>query len=139
MLFFFLNMGISLIISLLLLLLLFRSLHVNWRRQNRWPAGYLTPIVLTMVFAWLAVTQTVPRLLDLPLVLGNRMITEEIVFTAEKTGWISIEGNDQKFIYNRWRHNPVPGVLYKVSYTPYSRQIFSLQEADDSISRSPRE
>lgn len=133
MLFFSLNLFVYFVISVFLLVLLLKSLNKNWRRKNRLPAGYLTPVILTIAFTWFSVTQTIPRLIDLPLIISGRTISEEMVFSEDDIGWMSIENNEQRFIYYRWQFSPQADITYRVRYTPYSLSIIGMQEISETI------
>ena len=128
MLFFIVNLILSLTISGAMLAGLIKSLRINWERRNRRPIGYLTPVLLMAAFILLSTYLTAPRLLDTVAMVTHDYETETVTLQRENISWSSLDTKDKRFYFNQWQHHPEAGKTYKITYTPHSRYIVDMNE-----------
>ncbi|HBP38666.1 MAG TPA: hypothetical protein DD640_08000 [Clostridiales bacterium] len=131
-LFFIMSLVLSLTVSGVLLAALIKSLKINWERRNHRPVGYLAPVFIMMAFIALTVTLTAPRLLDIPALVAQTYIIDEIELQQEDISWSTINSGGRRFFYNQWKYKPQPDTLYRISYTEHSRYIVELAEISES-------
>ena len=119
---------ISLIVSVVLFSLFFHSLRLNWKQKNRRPISYLAPVILVAALIVFSVTQMIPRLLDLIPLVGSTLAIEEIVLQDEDINWISFEYQQNRYWYNRWTFDLETDTAYRISYTPFSHYVLTIDE-----------
>ncbi|NCA98478.1 MAG: hypothetical protein EOM08_06785 [Clostridia bacterium] len=120
MIFFFWSLFLSTIMSLVVLVLLFKALRVNQERRNRISLGYLAPVALTGLFLALMLSMTVPRLLDTVNLLTETYAIEEVQVDRQNLGWNSLTTEGRRYFYNQWQITLEPGSQYRIEYTPRS-------------------
>ena len=118
--FFFWSLFLSTIMSLVVLVMVFRALRVNQERRNRIAMGYLAPVALTGLFLALMLSLTVPRLLDSVNLLTETYAIEEIQVGRQNLGWNSLTASGRRYFYNQWQIVLEPGKQYRIEYTPRS-------------------
>jgi len=132
MVFYFITLTLSVLLSIVLFKLLIRSLQVNWERKNRLPLGYLTPVLLTAIFILLTTGLTVPRLLDTVNLLARTYDIEEIVLQKNQIHWNSLSVGQRRYFFNQWQFKPQTNQAYRISFTPHSRYIVEMQPVVES-------
>jgi len=118
--FFFWSLFLSSIMSLVVLIMLFKALRVNQERRNRVALGYLAPVALTGLFLVLMLSLTVPRLLDTVNLMTETYAIDEIHVGRQNLGWNSLTANGRRYFYNQWQIVLEPGNQYRIEYTPRS-------------------
>jgi len=118
--FFFWSLFLSTIMSLVVLVLLFKALRVNQERRNRFALGYLAPVALTALFLSLMLSLTVPRLLDTVNLLTETYAIDEVHVGRQNLGWNSLTTSGRRYFYNQWQIVLEPGSHYRIEYTPRS-------------------
>ena len=133
MLFFYLGLAASLGLTLVMVVLLGRSLSVNWEMRNRKPAGFLMPVLLTFVLIVFCLTQSVPRMLDTVFLISKTCPTDEII-VDEDTVRVALPSG-QALRYSGLQFSFAPGKSYQIMYTPYSYYIIEVTELGESTAR----
>ena len=110
------------------MMMLVRSLTVNWERKNRHPFSYLLPVILTAVLLYVSLTLNIPRLLDVVAVLGRDCTQEEITLDEAAIGPMTILAGGRVLHYNPWQFTFAAGQPNRVTYTPRSRFIIEMTE-----------
>jgi hypothetical protein len=123
--FFFLSLFLSLAITSIILILLFRTLKINQERKNRLAIGYLSPIVLTMVFLVLSINVAIPRLLDSVALVTQTYSIEEVKVESGSLGWNSMEADGRRFFFNQWQIKLKADERYRIEFTPRSHYVVS--------------
>lgn len=118
--FFFWSLFLSAIMSLVVLVILFKALRVNQERRNRLALGYLAPVALTGLFLALMLSLTVPRLLDTVNLLTETYAIEEVQVERQNLGWNSLTTGGRHYFYSQWQVALEPGSQYRIEYTPRS-------------------
>lgn len=132
MLFFMINLAVSIGLTLLILVFLSRSLSVNWDMRNRRPLGYLMPVFLTAVLIFFCLTQSVPRLLDTVAVISDICPTDEINLAQDKQDSRIALPDGQVLHYSRLQFTFAAGKTYQITYTPNSHFIIEVTEIVES-------
>ncbi len=131
---FIVSLVISLIVSVLLLLMFFHCLRINWKQKNRRPISYLAPSVLVVILILFTVTQMIPRLLDVVQIVGSSVMIEEIELQEEDINWMTFDYQQQRYWYNRWSFDLEANTVYRVRFTPYSHYVLTVDEiAETSV------
>jgi hypothetical protein len=125
--YFLVTLFLSCLLSIVMFIILMRSLRVNWERKNRQPLGYLSPVILTAVFLTLTLKLTAPCLLDTVVLITKTYEIDEVVLDAGSIGWNNLTIKDNRYFYNQWAFKIKPGQRYRISYTPRIRYIANLQ------------
>ncbi len=125
MVFFFWSLFLSIAITSVILILLFRALKINQERKNRLAIGFFSPVVLTIVFLFLAIQLTIPRLLDTVALVSRTYSIEEIEVQPDSLGWNSLTIDGRRFFYNQWQIEIKPDQRYRIEFTPRSRYLVS--------------
>lgn len=123
MVYFFINLGIHLLISSALLFIILRFVSNNQKRRNRRGISYLLPVILTIIFLYQAVTVSAPRILDSVYVIKSNY--ETIIGRVEKVEYLNhalvIDG--ESYYYNPFILKPQVGDRLQISYTPYAHYV----------------
>ena len=131
------SVALCLAISGILLALLFRALRINQTHRNRHPAGFLTPIALTLVFLAFTVRLTAPQVIDLVPLLTETYSIEEIEVKSDGLGWNSLVLEESRFFFNRWQVEMEPGRTYRIEFTPRAHYLVSATPVD-TVQATPR-
>jgi hypothetical protein len=134
-LFFILNLVISVILTAVIMVILAKSLTVNWERKNRHPFSYLMPVVLTVVLLYVSLTMTVPRLLDSVAVATKACTVEEVHTEPGTIGSMTIQAGERVLHFNPWQFKFTTGQSFRVTYTPRSRFILEVTEIGQNGTR----
>ncbi len=137
MLFFLLNLLLSLIISGALLAGLVKSLQINWERRNRRPISYLTPVLLTAAFISLTAFLTAPRLLDTVTLVTHAYAIEEISLQQDDIRWSTFNNGGRRFFFNQWQFKPEADTIYRITFTPRSRYVVDMTEVAEPAGTKP--
>lgn len=138
MLFFMMSLVISVFLTAIILVILAKSLTVNWERKNRHQLSYLLPVVLTVVLLYVSLTMAVPRLLDSVAVLSKACPVEEIHAEAGTIGSMTIQAGERTLHYNPWQFKFTDGQSFRVMYTPRSRFILEVTEIGQNGTQQAR-
>ena len=125
MIFFFWSLFLSLVITSVMLILLFRSLKINQERKNRLAVGFFTPVFLTIAFLFLAIQLTIPQLLDTVALVSKTYSIEEVEVKPDSLGWNSLTIDKHRYFYNQLQLEIKPDQRYRIEFTPRSRYIVS--------------
>lgn len=110
-----------------------RSLDRNNNRRNKRPVSYLAPVFLSICLVLFALNYTAPRLQDLVSLISGKLQVQEISFSAQQIGWLTLEIDGKPYFYNRFEIKPLPTASYRMTALPYSRHVLSLEPiADDN-------
>ncbi len=132
MVFFIFSLAAALILTVVILLLLSRSLQVNWERKNRHPASYLMPVVLTVILLYLSLGLTLPCLLDLICLADGSCPLEEIYRAELELTKTTLSSNDKTWHYNPWQFSFSDTGAYRIQYTKRSHFILAVTELNTS-------
>jgi hypothetical protein len=135
-LFFVISLVICLLLSALLLAGLAYSLRTNWTRKNRRPISYLTPVALTLIFLILTLSLTVPRVLDIPVLVSGECVIEEVQASQGNIGWCTLRVGKRHFTFNPWQYKITAGHAYSITYTPHGLYIVALDEISETVGQS---
>ncbi len=132
MMYYFLSLLLCAILSLCLFVMLLHRLKINREYKNRHALSYMLPAILMIAFIYFSVTLTVPRVLDLPAVITGRFQVEEahVDFDDLSNGILLIDGS--RYFYDFVNNHELETGNYKVSYTPRSRYIISMERIAES-------
>lgn len=132
MLFFIINLAVSISLTLIILVFLGRSLSVNWDMRNRRPLSYLLPVFLTGVLIYFSLTQSVPRLLDTVAMISDTCPTDEISLAQDNHDSRIALPDGQVLHYSRLQFTFAAGKTYQITYTPNSHYIIEVTEIVES-------
>lgn len=133
MVYFFVNLMLHGAISLMLLLILFRALRVNYERKNKKGLSYLLPVILTVILLIQVIGFTIPRLLDSVYVMKGSYQT--VIGEVESIGFLNntmrIDGKD--YFYNPLSstNKPLEGDYLEISYARYSGFVFDMKRVPE--------
>jgi len=136
-LFFLINLFLSLAISGVLLAGLVKSLQINWERRNRRPISYLTPVLLTFAFVSLTAFLTAPRLLDTVTLMTKAYVIEEVNLDAQDIHWSTFYSGNRRFFFNQWQTKPEADTTYRISYTPRCRYVVEMTKVAETAVVKP--
>ena len=128
MLFFILSLLISVLLTAVIVVILTKTLVVNWERKNRHPLSFLMPVVLTVILLYVSVTLTVPCLLDSVAVVAKTCTLEEITLEQGAVGQMTVQAGERSLHYNPWQFKFAAGKSFRVLYTPRSHFILEVTE-----------
>lgn len=137
MVFFIWSLILSLILTVIFAVLLLRAVRVNHERKNRHPASYLMPVALTLVFLYLTINLTMPRLLDTVNLISRMTSLEDVPVTNESLSFNVLVIDGQRYFFNQWQITLEPGSVYRIEYTPRSRYIVAATRVETTVA-SPR-
>lgn len=133
MVYFFINLLLHGAVSLILLLVFFRALRVNYERKNKRGISYLLPVLLTAILLAQVIGFTVPRLLDSVYVLKSnyRTVSGEVESIGFLNNTMRIDGKD--YFYNPLSstNKPLEGDYLEISYTRYSRFVNDMKRVPE--------
>ena len=137
--YFWINLGVHLLISLVLLIVFLWAIKRN--RQHRWPKGFLflLPTVLMILLLLQVVLFAVPRILDTTTVLRStyRIETGKI----EKIGILkhTVEMEGVTYYVNPFDFDIQEGSDVIIKCTPYAHYAYSIEpkaEVEDSTAET---
>lgn len=135
--YFWINLGLHLLISLLLLIVFLWAIKRN--RQHRWPKGFLflLPTVLMILLLLQVVLFAVPRILDTTTVLRSTYRIES--GKVEKIGILkhTIDVGGETYYVNPFEFNIKEGSDVIIKYTPYARYAYSIEPKADVEDSAP--
>lgn len=138
MIYYLISVAICLLISGILLALLFRALRINQSHRNRHPAGFLTPIALTLVFVVFTIRLTAPQVIDLVPLVTHTYSIEEIEIQPGSLGWNSLVlEDDARFFFNQWQVELKEGRTYRIEFTPRAHYLVTATPVD-TVQAIPR-
>lgn len=132
MLYFSLSLILSLMLTAALLACLIKSLRINWSRKNRRPLGYLTPVILTVLFILISLTVAIPRLMDVVNMISQSYSIETVKVNDAGLGWSKLRHEQRVYYFNHWRFQPEPGRTYRIYFTPNSRFIVYMDDVTET-------
>ena len=139
MIYFYLSLALTIVISLCLFLLLIRRLRINWAKQNRRKASFLLPSILSLIFLAFVIFELKPRLLDCLDILQNNVYTysvnsQDIEFVGRR-----IKHGDKILIRSPWEPGLQSDTLYRIRYAKYSGLVlaFDIQMPEEVTAPSP--
>jgi hypothetical protein len=116
-----------------IIMLLSRSIKVNWERKNKHPMSYVLPVILTVILLYCSLNLAVPQLLDGVDVIEKNCVMEEIqVDDSVNIGRSTIETKERILFYGPWQFDFQVGQGYRITYTPRSRMIIEVNEIGSS-------
>ncbi len=125
--YFWINLGVHLLISLVLLIIFLWAVKRN--RQHRWPKGFLflLPTVLMIFLLLQVVLFAVPRVLDTTTVLRSTYRIE--TGTIESVGVLkhNIEVGGVTYYVNPFEFDISEGSEVIIKYTPYAHYAYSIE------------
>lgn len=123
----------SLVLVSVIIMLLSRSIKVNWERKNKHPLSYILPVILTVVLLYCSLNLAVPQLLDGVNVLEKNCVMEEIQIDDTMTiGRSTVKTKERTLFYGPWQFDFQAGQKYRITYTPRSRMIIEVTEIGSS-------
>jgi len=126
MVYFFINLGLHLLISCVLLFVLLHYVSNNQNQKNKRGIAYLLPVFITALFLLQTVFFSAPRILDSVNVVKSSYLT--VTGQVESVGFLnhSLVIDGKTYYYNPFVYKPKVGNELEISYTPNARYIAEL-------------
>ncbi len=126
MVYFFINLCLHLLVSIVLLLVILRLVDNNKKQKNKRGIFFLLPAILTIVFLFQVLTYTAPRIMDTVSILKQsyQTVTGRVDEVKYMNHALQIKG--ETYYYNPFMLNPKVGDIYDVSYTPSAHYALTL-------------
>lgn len=123
MIYFFANVLVHGLISLLLLIFLLKAYKVNQDRKNKHGIGFFAPFLIALILLVQLALFTLPRILDVSDVIRSdyRQIEGEVEHVAYFNNVLIINGNT--YYYNPMTYKPHVGDVLRFSVTSHSGYI----------------
>ena|ERR1035437_1413971 len=126
MVYFFINLCLHLLVSVVLLLIILRFVANNQKQKTKKGIFFLLPAVLTVIFLFQVLSFTTPRIMDSVYVVKQsyQTVTGRVDEVKYMNHALKIKG--ETYYYNPFMLNPKVGDIYDVSYTPHAHYALTL-------------
>ncbi|NLC89033.1 MAG: hypothetical protein GX681_03100 [Clostridiaceae bacterium] len=116
----------SFILVIVLFVLMMVALRRNWNHTNRSVLSYFVPLLLVLLFVYLAASQFVPRVFDAVQIVFGQYDSTEVNLSAQDFEYNRIVTGEQVFFYPpSYFENPEPG-KYQIYFTERTNYVMKL-------------